>query len=127
MEPPLRVADDDVADVETREHRHRHVARVCALRVGVAVLRAERDGDPVGLDQRLQRAERGERRADDDLLPLGVLLREVVGEPLQQLDALEVVPVHLPVAGDQWGALAQRFLLGHDGHRAVGQVGAPQG
>src|SRR4029078_6983083 len=51
--PPLRMADDDVADLERREHQRRDLAGERALVVGIQVLRAERVRDLVGIEQRL--------------------------------------------------------------------------
>ena len=66
----LRVPDDHVLHVELREHRRAHLAGERTLVLPVAVLRAEPDLQPVGLDERLQRAQVGERRAHDDVARL---------------------------------------------------------
>ncbi len=72
--------------------------------MGGQVLGAVGEPELVGLDQRLHRPQCGERRDDGDLDVLEVLVRQRERDLLHQRDALEVVEVHLPVAGDQWFA-----------------------
>ena len=76
----------------------------------------------VGLDQRLHRAERGERRADHDLHLLGVGVVQQVAELLHGLDRLQVRLVHLPVRRDDRpsvGRLSRGLLQDRDaGERA---------
>ena len=64
------------------------------------VLRAQLEVQAIGLDQRLDRSQRREGRADDDLDLLGVVAIDQVRELLHRLDRLEVRLVHLPVCGD---------------------------
>src|SRR5688572_10021427 len=78
------------------------------------VLCPEEQLESVGLDQRLQRAQRGERWAHHDVTRLVVLLLEAVRELLHDLDRDEVVVVHLPVARDDWSASRHALLLGWD-------------
>jgi hypothetical protein len=101
----FRVAADHVPDVEPGQHRRRDLAGEGALVLGVAVLCAEGHRELVRLEQGLQRPQRHEGRAHDDLLAFVVLLLEVVRQLLDELDRLEVVAVHLPVAGDDRGAV----------------------
>ncbi len=75
------------------------------------VLCAEPVRQLVGLDQRLDRAQRRERRADHDLDALGVVLVEQVAELLHGLDRLEVRLVHLPVRGDDRPPVATRTAV----------------
>ena len=84
---------------------------LAGVRAGVVrrhVLRAERERELVGGDQRLHRAQVGEGREDGHLdgavVVLGVL--QAPGELLHERDRLQVVEVHLPVARDERGAPA---------------------
>src|SRR5690606_36438168 len=65
------------------------------------VLRPVHELQLVAVDQRLHRADVGERRQDGHLDLVVVLLRQREGDLLHQRDGLEVVAVHLPVAGDE--------------------------
>ena len=98
--PALGVAHDDVLDLERGQHARRHLSGEGPLRLPVDVLGPEREGQPVGLDQRLDAPERGERRAHHDLDRLGILGPDQVPELLDGLDRLEVRLVHLPVRRD---------------------------
>ena len=104
----LRVPDEDVAAAELGEHGARHVAGVGTGVVRRQVLRAVHHLQPVAVDERLHAADVGERRQHRHLDPVVVLLRQREGELLHQGDGLEVVEVHLPVAGDQRRAGHQR-------------------
>src|SRR5436190_15113885 len=108
--PPLGVADDDVSDVELREHHRADLARVRACILPVAVLRAELEREPIAVDERLQRAHVGERRAHDHVGGLVVGGVEAVRQLLHHLNRDEMVVVHLPVAGDDRPAACR---IGH--------------
>src|SRR5262245_20998035 len=98
--PALRVPDDDVGDVQLRQHRRRDLAGERALLLEVAVLRSEKDPELVALDDRLERAQVGEGRRDDDVARLVVVGVEPVRQLLHDLDRDQVVVVHLPVRRD---------------------------
>ena len=95
------MADDHVLHVQLREHRRAHLAGERALRLEVAVLRAETDRDAITFERGLHRPQRGERGAHDDLDVVVVLLLEPVRELLHDLDRFEMRVVHLPVAGHE--------------------------
>lgn len=74
--------------------------------MGRDVLGSEGERDLVGVDERLDRAEGGERREQADLDGVG-LVTGILEGPVQLLHEghrLQVVEVHLPVAGDERGA-----------------------
>src|SRR5690606_23096056 len=98
---PLRVPDHHVAAAELGEHRPGDVPGVGAGVVRRQVLRPVHELQLVAVDQRLHRADVGERRQDGHLDLVVVLLRQREGDLLHQRDGLEVVAVHLPVAGDE--------------------------
>ena len=100
---PLGVPDHDVGAAELGEHARRDLPGVGAGVVRGHVLGAVPDLQPVAVDQRLHRAEVGERRQHDDLDPgvVVLLVAERPGELLDQRDGLGVVEVHLPVARHQ--------------------------
>src|SRR4029453_720631 len=100
----LGVADGHVLAAQLGQHRGRDLTGVGALGLGVAVLGAEGDRQLVPVDQGADAAQGGERRADRDLDGGGVLAPERPGQLLGELDPLQVVLVHLPVAGDQRAA-----------------------
>src|SRR5260221_481869 len=65
------------------------------------VLRAVLQLELVALDERLDAAQRGERRQHDDIGSGEVLVVQPEGELLGQGERLEVIGIHLPVAGHQ--------------------------
>ena len=97
----------------------RHLAGERALVLPVAVLRAERDRRCLSASiDGLHRAEVGERRVHDDVdrarsRPSSSEVRQL----LHDLDRLEVVVVHLPVAADQRLAV----VLSHRAFDALSQ------
>src|SRR5512139_507476 len=103
----LGVADHDVGAVQLGQHRRGDVTGVRAGGVLGDVLRAVLDTELVALDQGLHRADVGERDQDGDVDRVVVLVVQREGELLDVLHGLEVVEVHLPVAGHQ------RLALGH--------------
>src|SRR4051794_19121411 len=98
---PLRVSDDDVRAGHRGEHGPADVAGVRAGVVRREVLGAVADRQLVAGDERLNAAQRGERRQHDRFGPVEDLLRHREDDLLHQPDGLEVGQVHLPVAGDQ--------------------------
>src|SRR5215204_4354630 len=56
----------------------------------------------VSIDEGLHRAQISERWNDHHLDALEVLIGESKGQVLHQMHGLEVVEVHLPIAGHQW-------------------------
>src|SRR5262245_3193152 len=109
--PALGVPDDDVRDVELRQHRRAHLARERALVLPVDVLGTEQDRDAIRLEHRLHGAKRGERRAHHDLAFLVVTVLEPVRELLDDLDRVQMRVVHLPVAGHDRPPLVARHQL----------------
>ena len=79
------------------------------------VLRAVGQPQLVAVDQGLHAAQVGERRQHRDVDLVEVLVRQRERDLLHQRDRLEVVEVHLPVAGDQ-------RLAAHGDSRAALQV-----
>jgi hypothetical protein len=98
--PSLGVPDDDVPDLERLQHEGRDLAGEGALLLRVHVLGPEPVREAVAHDQRLDRPQRGERRADDDLDTIRIVPIQQVRELLDGLDRLEVRLVHLPVRRD---------------------------
>ena len=97
----LGVPDHDVGAAELREHRARDVAGVGAGVVWGEVLCAVTDRHAVAVDQRLHAADVDEGRQHRDLDALRLLGVQAERQLLHEADRLEVVVVHLPVAGDQ--------------------------
>src|SRR5262249_41495722 len=106
--PALGVPDDDVRDVELRQHRRAHLAGERALVLPVDVLGTEQDRDAARTEHRLHRAKRGERRAHHDLALLVITVLEPVRELLDDLDRVQMRVVHLPVAGHDRPPLVAR-------------------
>ncbi|GAB4002419.1 hypothetical protein GCM10029992_40610 [Glycomyces albus] len=97
----LGVPHHHVGTAQLGQHGAGDLTGVGAGRVRRHVLCAVADLELVAVDQRLDAADVDERRHDDGLDGLELLGREAEGELLHQRDRLEVVEVHLPVAGDQ--------------------------
>src|SRR5690554_2835892 len=117
----LRVADDDVLTVERFQEGGRDLTGVGAGCVCGDILAPELDRKPIGRHQRLHRTQVSERREDCDL-HLGEVVAGVLqtpGEFLHERDRLQVVEVHLPVAGDQRHAAAR----GHASHPSTSSPG----
>src|SRR5690606_23954111 len=104
--PALGVADDDVLRVERGEEGPRDLARVRAAVVRREILPAVGDRQVIRRHERLHAAQVGEGREDRDLDRPEVVLRVAQGpcELLNERDRLQVIEVHLPVAGDERGA-----------------------
>ncbi len=98
---PLRVADDDVRAAQLGQQGAADVAGVGAGLVRRQVLCAVGQAQLVPVDQGLHAAQVGERRQHRDVDLVEVLVRQRERDLLYQCDRLEVVEVHLPVAGDQ--------------------------
>src|SRR5690606_30707663 len=97
----LGVPDDDVGAAELGQHR---AGDLTGVRPGVVrrdVLGAVLQQQLVPVHQRLHAADVGERGQHRHLDLVEVLLRQREGDLLHQGDRLQVVEVHLPVAGDQ--------------------------
>ena len=101
VSPSLTVTDDDVVAAELGEHRPGDVPRMGAVVVRREVLCAVGDPQPVAVDEGLDAAQVGVRRQHDDLDRVVVLVVEGERELLHERDGLEVVEVHLPVAGHE--------------------------
>src|SRR5215475_4932584 len=101
MLAPLGMPDDHVAAAQLGEHGAADVAGVGAAVVLREILGAVADEQPVAVDQRLDAPQIDERRQHDDLDGGEVLLLEAERDLLGECDRLEVVQVHLPVAGDE--------------------------
>src|SRR5581483_6275917 len=114
--PALRVPHDHVCAAELGQHRSGDLPGVRAGVVRRYVLRAVPDLQLVAADQRLHAAQRGERRQHGDLGERVVLVGQRERELLHERDGLEVVLVHLPVAGHQRQPLAP---LAHSASSAV--------
>ena len=99
--PALGVTDDDVGTAQLGQERAADLAGVGARVVLREVLRAVGEPQLVTVDQGLHAAQIGERRQHGDVDLVEVLVRQREGDLLHQRDRLEVVEVHLPVAGDQ--------------------------
>ena len=110
--PALGVPDDDIANVELRQHLGAHLAGEGAGVLEVAGLGPERDRHRVGLERCLHRAQGGERRVERDVGAVrhrgGAQKR---GELLHDLDRLVVGVVHLPVAADEQPARLALALI----------------
>src|SRR6478752_2248246 len=112
---PLAVPDGDVRAAELGEEGARDVTGVGTRGVRRQVLRAVPEVELVALDERLDRAQVGEGRQDGDLDGRVVVLR-VAQRPvelLHEVRRLEVVEVHLPVAGHEGDAPDRLGVLGH--------------
>src|SRR6478752_5756705 len=112
VHPALAVPDDDVGAAQLGQHGRGDLAGVGAVVVDGDVLGAVADRQPVAVDQRLHRAQVGERRHHDDLdlAEVVALVRQRPGELLDRHHRFLVVEVHLPVARHQRRAVR---LLGH--------------
>ena len=73
----------------------------------------------VTVDQGLHATQIGERRNDGDVDLVKILVGQGEGDLLHQGDGLEVVEVHLPVAGDQ-RFTGQGHLLVENGNTGQG-------
>jgi hypothetical protein len=117
----LGVAGEDVAAAELGEHRPADVAGEGAGVVGREVLRAVLEQQAVAVDQRLDAAYVDERGQHDGLDRGELFLVEAERDLLGECDGLEVVQVHLPVAGDERragdGGHSDLFQDGHAGQR----------
>ena len=98
---PLGVADDGEGAAQLGQERTTDLAGVRAGIVLRQILRTVGEPQPVTVDQRLYAAQVGERRDDRDVDLVEVLVRKREGDLLHQCDGLEMIEVHLPVAGDQ--------------------------
>ena len=98
---PLGVPDDDERAAQLGQEGAADVAGVGAGIVLRQVLSAVGQPQLVAVDQGLHAAQVGERRDDRDVNLVEVLVRQRECDLLHQRDGLEVVEVHLPVAGDQ--------------------------
>src|SRR3546814_6127826 len=92
-----------VAHVELRQHGRGHLTGERALLLPVAVLRTQRDRDRLLLahEVRLHGPQVGEGRMHRHLAGVVVLRGDEVAQLLHELQRLEVVVVHLPVAADE--------------------------
>src|SRR5690554_5264844 len=96
--------DDHVLAIEGLQKGGRNLTGVCPGGVRRDVLAAISEWEPVGGDECLHRTEVGERRKNRHL-DIGEVVARILQVPRQLLherDGLEVVEVHLPVAGNQW-------------------------
>ena len=98
---PLGVAHDDVGHGHLGEHGRTDLARVGPFGLPVAVLGAQVDGYPVGVEHGLEAAKGGEGGMNGHVDRLIVLAIQEVGKLLNGCDGLEMGVVHLPVAADQ--------------------------
>jgi hypothetical protein len=98
------VSDDDPGAAELREHRGGDLAGVGAGLVGGDVLRPVGEQEFVAVDEGLDAPDVGERRDDGHVDVVVVVAGQGEVELLHHLECLQVVEVHLPVAGDERGA-----------------------
>src|SRR6204780_2973169 len=98
---PLRVTGQYVVAAQLGQHRPRHITRVRAIVVRRDVLRAVQQPELVALDERLHAAQRGERRQHGHVDGVEILAGQAERQLLGQRNGLEMVVVHLPVAGDE--------------------------
>ena len=99
----LRVTDDHVLNIERFQELGGNLASEGSTDMGRNILSAKSELELVGRNQRLHRTEVGER-GEYGNLGLGEVVSCVAQAPGQLLnegDRLQVVEVHLPVAGDE--------------------------
>src|SRR6266567_3970957 len=98
---PLGVPGQDVAAAELGQHPAADITGVSTVGVWRDVLRAVPQLQLVALDEGLDAAQRGERRQHHDVDRREILVGQPEGELLGQGQGLEMVGVHLPVAGHE--------------------------
>src|ERR1017187_4256001 len=98
---PLGVPGQDVAAAQLGQHPAADIAGVGAVLVRRDVLCAVGELELVALDEGLHAAQRGERRQYHDVGRREILVVQPEGELLGQGQGLEMIVVHLPVAGHE--------------------------
>src|ERR1700735_835549 len=98
---PLRMSDQHVPAAELGQHRAGYLAGIGTLVVGRDVLGPVANPQLVPGYQGLHAAQRGERRQDRDVRGIEVPAGQHEGQLLGEGKRLEMVLVHLPVAGHQ--------------------------
>src|SRR5262249_17367420 len=116
---PLRVAREHIAAAQLGEHPAADVTGVGAVGVRRDVLGAVLQLELVALDQRLHAPQGREGRQDHDGDGGEVLVVEGESELVGERERLEVVVMHLPVAGHQ------RLAAGRRAHLAFSSAARP--